>query len=144
VRPASVTADVTPDELLDRIAGALRHEIGPEVGEPFAKTQAFMASVVLEKLARQYHVADAHERADRADRDALAHDLRTHMKATTPPRVRAAVAALGDGGAATLCELVEALYATRAELGVEQFDVFLARVRETLRARLDRQLEYAS
>ena len=133
-----------PDELLERIAGALRHEIGPEVGEPFAKTQAFMASVVLEKLARQLRDADAHERADRHDRAVLAHDLQAHVRSSTPARVRAAVEALADGDDATLGELVEALYATRDELGVEQFDALLARVRETLRARLDRQLEYAS
>jgi hypothetical protein len=137
---------VKPDDLLERIAGALRHEIGPEVGEPFAKTQAFMASVVLEKLARQLRDADAHERADRHDRAVLAHDLQAYMQSSTPARVRAAVEALGDGDGqdATLGELVEALYVTRDELGVEQFDALLARARETLRARLDRQLEYAS
>ena len=135
---------MNPDDLLERIAGALRHEIGPEVGDPFAKTQAFMASVILEKLARQFRVAEAHAQADHDDRAALAHDLETHVRSSTPSRVRAAIAVVRDGGDATLCELVEALYAARDELGVEQFDVLLARVRETLRARLDRQLEYAS
>jgi hypothetical protein len=135
---------VNPDDLLERIAGALRHEIGPEVGEPFAKTQAFMASVILEKLARQFRVADAHERADRDDRAALARDLETRVRSSTPSRVRSAIAVVRDGDDATLCELVEALYATRDELGVGQFDALLARVREALRARLDRQLAYAS
>jgi hypothetical protein len=135
---------VKQHDLLERIAGALRHEIGPAVGDPFAKTQAFMASVILEKLARELRVADAHDRADRDDRVALARDLRTHMQSSTPDRVRAAVAALDDDHDAALGEVVEALYAARDELGVEQFDVLLTRVRETLRARLDRQLEYAS
>jgi hypothetical protein len=54
------------------------------------------------------------------------------------------MAALADGEATALPELVEAIYATRDELGAEQFDLLITRVRQTLRARLDRQLEYAS
>jgi len=46
---------VTPDELLDRIATTLREQIGPTVGEPFAKTQAFMAAVILAKLSEVAH-----------------------------------------------------------------------------------------
>ena len=42
-----------------------------------------------------------------------------------------------------LGELVTALYETRDELGSERFDTLLARVRTTLRSRLDRQLEYS-
>lgn len=130
--------------MLEHIAGALRHEIGPAVGESFARTQAFMASVILDKLARQTRLAEAHARADRDDRVALAHDLREHVRSTSPPRVRAAVAGLADGDDATLSELVGALYAARDELGTAPFDLLLTRVRKTLRARLDRQLEYAS
>jgi hypothetical protein len=54
------------------------------------------------------------------------------------------VAALADGEEASLSELVEAIYATREELGAEQFQLLITRVRRTLRARLDRQLVYAS
>jgi hypothetical protein len=143
-------ATVKPEALLEYIAGTLRHEIGPAVGESFPKTQAFMASVILEKLARQVRLAGAHAQADRDDRTALAHDLRAHIQASTSSRVRDAVTALTDaedgkdGEDAALSGLVEALYATRDELGAERFDLLLTRVRRTLRARLDRQLEYAS
>ena len=135
---------MTPEELLERMAGTLRHEIGPAVAEPFPKTQAFMASVILEKLARQLRLADAHARADREDRAALVDDLEGRLGASAPPRVRVALAAARDGDDAALCELVEALYASRDELGTERFEALLARVRRTLRARLDRQLEFAS
>jgi len=128
---------VKPEELLERIAGTLRHDIGPAVEEPFARTQAFMTSVILEKLARQLRLADAHAQADRDDRAKLVRDL--EQQPALPPRVRAALRAGSD-----LSELVAALYAERDELGAETFDTLLARVRETLRARLDRQLEYAS
>lgn len=135
---------MSPDELLERMAGTLRQEIGPAVAEPFAKTQAFMASVILEKLARQLRLADAHARADREDRAALVEDLEGRLGASAPPRLRAALAAPAHDGDGALRELVEALYAGREELGAERFEALLARVRRTLRARLDRQLEYAS
>ena len=35
------------------MAEALRREVGPAVVDPFAKTQAFMAAVILQKLAGQ-------------------------------------------------------------------------------------------
>jgi hypothetical protein len=135
---------VEPGDLLERIAGTLRHDIGPSVGEPFAKTQAFMASVILEKLAGQIRLADPHAQADRDDRAALVHDLETQVLSSSPPRVRAAVATVRDGGDGALSGLIEALYASRREMETEEFDALLTRVRRTLRAKLDRQLDYAS
>ena len=41
------------------------------------------------------------------------------------------------------CRLIEALYAHRDALGAPTFDAALRRVRATLRARVDRQMEYA-
>jgi hypothetical protein len=63
------------DALLERLAGALKERIGPEVGEPYAKTQAFMASVILQKVASHIRLADAHAAADREDQVALLADL---------------------------------------------------------------------
>jgi hypothetical protein len=37
-----------PEQLLERLATTLRRQIGPAVAEPYPRTQAFMASVVLE------------------------------------------------------------------------------------------------
>lgn len=137
-----------PDELLERIATTLRSEIGPAVGDSFARTQAFMASVILEKMARQLRLADAHTQAGHADRTALADDLEAQMKHAFPPsgadRSRDAIAGVRAGGDAELCAVVEALYADRNALGNDTFDALLGRVRTTLRARLDRQLEFAS
>jgi hypothetical protein len=135
---------VNPDELLERIAASLRREIGPAVAEPFAKTQAFMASVVLEKLARQLRLAEVHAKADAADRAALLTDLDAELGAAVPSSVRSALDAARSGGEDALHRLVEALYAERDLLGAERFDRVLARVRRTLRAALDRKLEVAS
>ena len=137
-----------PDELLERIAATLRSEIGPAVGDSFARTQAFMASVILEKLARQLRLADAHTQAGQEDRTALANDLEALTQNALLPsgadRSRGAIAAVRGGGDAELCAVVEALYADRRVLGNDMFDALLGRVRTTLRARLDRQLEFAS
>ena len=130
-----------PDELLERMAVTLRQQIGPEVGDPFAKTQAFMAAVILEKLSGQVRLADEHARADAADRATLVADLETE---DLSPALAAAVVAVRAEGDSALSGLVEALYADRSALGADRFDALLTRVRKTLRARLDRQLAYAS
>jgi hypothetical protein len=118
---------MTHDELLERLALALRGTVGPAVEEPLARTQAFMGAVILERLARQLRSAEAHAEADRADRAALVAEL--------GPR-----AAGGQG----LAEIVAALWADRNELGEERFDDLLTTVRRVLRARLDRELEYSA
>ena len=134
-----------PEELLERMARTLRSDIAPAIADPYPKTQAFMASVILEKLARQLRLADAHARADREDQAALVDDLARLVGSATPPRLADALKKqAADEGAAALGQLVEALYAERDELGPQRFDELLGRVRRTLRARLDRQLEYAS
>lgn len=128
------------DALLERLAGALKERIGPEVGEPYAKTQAFMASVILQKVASHIRLADAHAAADREDQVALLADLDQLLASGAPSALQAAVSAVRSN-TASLSLLVETLYATRDELGSERFDTLLARVRSSLRARLDRQLE---
>ena len=52
-----------PDDLLARLAATLRGEIGPAVVDPFAKTQAFMAAVILERLGRQLGLAESQAKA---------------------------------------------------------------------------------
>jgi hypothetical protein len=139
-----------PDELLERLAGELRRTVGPAVEEPFARTQAFMAAVILERLSRQLRSADACAAADRVARPALVAELRARLGPTPAAHTAAAVAALdaaaaeGDPGDAGLAEVVAALWADRGELGDEQFGELLAIVRRALRARLDRELEYSA
>jgi hypothetical protein len=129
-----------PDELLSQMSTAFRHQIGPAVVEPFAKTQAFMASVVLEKLSKQVKLAGAHALADCV---ALREDLEAMLSVAAPTDLSKAVAALAHGDAA-LAPLVAALYSHREQLGEDGFTAALDRVRVTLRTRLDRQLEVAT
>jgi hypothetical protein len=136
---------MSPDELLRRLAQTLKQEIGPAVLEAYPKTQAFMASVVLEKLARQLELAPAHAAAEAADAAALVVDLTALLANSAPTGVAAAIAGLTSApNSSGLNALVEALYAARGELGVERFEQALGRVRQTLRAAVDRQMVYAA
>jgi hypothetical protein len=127
------------------MSGTFRRDIGPAVGDPFAKTQAFMASVILEKLARQLGSAEARADADRADALELVADLRRRLASSSiPGGLEAALDRVERGEPSELGGLVQALYAARSQLGEAGFDELLARTRRTLRAQLDRQLEYAA
>jgi hypothetical protein len=132
------------EELLERIATTLRQDIGPAVSSAYPRTQAFMAAVVVEKLAHQLAVAAAHERADTADLVQLYANLDARLRAaSTPPTVRRLVReGVTDSSVANVCRLIEALYAHRGELG-PTFDTALGLIRTVLRARVDRQMEYA-
>ena len=137
---------MTPDQLLERIAALLRRDIGPAVGDEYPRTQAFMAGVVLQKLSRQVALAEAHRAAEAADMDALIGDLDAALASEgAPPTVVAAIAALRrERDNRALCALIGALYDDRATLGVARFDTLLGRVRRTLRASIDRRMEFAA
>lgn len=135
---------LAPDHVLDRVSATLRGQVGPEVGDEFARTQAYMAAVVLQKLSGQLALADVHAHADRTDRQALHADLADVLVADgDPPGLVAAVDALPTGDAA-LGALVETIYRERGTLGEDRFAVLLDRVRAALRSRLDRRLEYSA
>jgi len=133
-------------DLIERIAATLRRDIGPAVTEPYAKTQAFMASVVLGKLAAELRSSVAHAAAATAEIEQLASDLTALTGTyTLPPEVQTALDIVRhEASDAALANLVAELYATHGRLGSSRFDTLLGRVRQTLRARLDRAMEYAA
>ncbi|MDH4148220.1 MAG: hypothetical protein OEY23_23935 [Acidimicrobiia bacterium] len=138
---------MAPDELLERIAATLRADIGPAIDEPYPKTQAFMAAVVLERVARQVRTANAHEAAARAEQAALLADLGGLVPADSP--VAALLADAPAPGAPTAdaktwqARLVSALWANADSLGADLFERILGRVRVTLRHQVDREVEVA-
>jgi hypothetical protein len=136
---------VTEGALLERIARILRQDIGPAVADEYARTQAFMAAVVLEKLGRQLALAGEHEAAESADLALLVADLRGLLAGRDAPGpVRTALDALAETrDNAALSRLIEALYATRPTLGEARFDAALGRIRRTLRRSVDRRMEIA-
>jgi hypothetical protein len=130
---------VTAPELLRRVSLTLRERIGPAVEEPFARTQAFMAAVVLEKLAGQLTADAAAAAAADAERVALVDALAGRCAA-----VDAALDSLRNEASDRAWNgLVVAVHDARGELG-DEFDTVLGEVRRVLRGRLDRALAYAS
>jgi hypothetical protein len=130
-------------ELLRRLATTMRERIAPAVDEPFARTQAFMAAVVLAKLAGQLAAAEPDARAADREREALVTELATRLP-SPPSELDAALRDLRDDGSDPAWNrVVLAIYAGRDALG-DRFDEVLATVRLALRARLDRALAYAS
>lgn len=137
---------LAPDALLERLARTLKKEIGPAVEDAYPKTQAFMAAVVLQKLAGQLRLADQHAAASQRDLQALAEELEPlTVSQATPPALRAAVHTVRqDRDTASVSGLIETLYATRSELGETRFADLIGRVRTRLRARIDREMVYAA
>ncbi len=137
---------MTEGELLQRIAQTLKVEIGPAIEAEYPKTQAFMAGVVLQKLGQQIALAPAHERAATSDFAALSADLATALAGVkVPSELSLALAALDKSqNAAALCRVIETLYAARAALGDPLFSALLSRVRQHLRASIDRRMEFAA
>src|SRR5687767_3646305 len=104
-----------------------------------------MAAVVLEKLGRQLALAGEHAAAETADLTTLLADLRALLAdGHAPAAIRAAIEGLEQTrDAATLCRLIEALYASRAPLGEARFTALLARIRTTMRRSIDRRVAVA-
>ena len=135
---------MTEGELLLRMASTLKQEIAPAIEAEYPKTQAFMAAVVLQKLGQQLALGPAHAKANDVDLDSLLADLAVATATPTPAGVRQSVEKLAQArDAAALSRLVQSLYANRSELGERRFVELLARVRVTLRAAVERRLEYA-
>lgn len=123
--------------LLDEITVSLRTVIVPAITDPYARAQAAMAAVILEFVARQ--VA---ERDDIAVLQGETTRLLFAELAASP-----AGSALLDAGSspdeAHLCRVIERLYAGRDQIDAETFTLLRERVRATLRARLDAELQVA-
>ncbi len=137
---------MTDGELLQRLSRTLKQKIGPAIEDEYPKTQAFMAAVVTEKLGRQIALAPAHEVAQRAEFSALLGDLDDLLDfKSAPPALRDALVDFGENpDKPTLCRVIEAAYASRQILDEMRFRKLMARIRVTLRADIDRQMEYAA
>ena len=136
---------MNPGELLQRIANTLKRDVGPAIEAEYPKTQAFMAAVVLQKLGRQLDLEGAHRAADAADLSALLDDLVVSWGwRDARERDAGGTDTHADTGCGGPLHADRGLYASRAELGAVRFDALLGRVRGTLRASIDRRMEYAA
>lgn len=134
-----------PSALLARMSTTFRGDVGPAIADEYARTQAYLSAVVLQKLSRQLELTEVHAAAGASDRAALIADLNTLLATDgTPDAIRDAVAALPRTRDAGLCTLIKLLYASRTELGQARFDALLGRVRQDLRRSIDRRMEVAA
>lgn len=130
-------------DLMERMATLLKREIGPAVPDAYPKTQAFLGAVVLQKLAAERRLTEAHAEAASLDRKNLLADLEASLAVASGP-VREACLRLDSGGDAELCAVIETLYAERGTLDADTFDTILSRIRQDLRRSIDRRMEIAS
>ncbi len=136
---------MTPSDLLERMAATFKGEVGPAIEADYPRTQAFLSAVVLQKLAAQLRLAEAHGEAEAVERQALRRDLQSMLREIEAPQtLRDAFLALAENGDDGLCRFIEALYGAREELGAAHFETLLDRIRQTMRRTLDRRMEYAS
>jgi hypothetical protein len=124
--------------MLEEVIASLRGVIAPAISAPYPKTQAYMAAVILETLARAIEERGDVAEAKRRSIEQLFADLGDlGVGATVEGRGR-----VGDDE--RLVRLVEVLYADRESLGEERFTAANRRVRQTLRDLLDADLKIAA
>jgi hypothetical protein len=123
-------------QLINEIVTALREVIAPAVVEPYAKSQAYMAAVILEFVARQVEERGDLEVRKHSVMLDLVHDLSRMHEMEGILRGDH----LDERG---LCDLIKHLYADRDRLGEEKFVASNRRVRQALRQLLDQDLKIA-
>lgn len=138
-------------ELLSRLADTVRSQIAPAVDDEYARTQAFMAAVILQRLAKQAQFFDEHRAAEFSDVAALADQLDAAFAAAgpapgaqahVPADVRDAVARMRRlSSIAAVSEVLEALYRWGPDGPVAA--PALDTIRQVLRRDIDRRMEIA-
>jgi len=134
-------------ELLSRLADTMRTQIAPAVDDEYARTQAFMASVILQRLALQARLSGEHRAAEAADVAALTDRLEVVLAEASPGTevpagVVDAVARMRTRGSiAAASQVIDALY--RWDPAHRLVASALAAVRHALRRDIDRRMEIA-
>ena len=122
---------------LAEVIGSLRNVIAPAIADPYPKTQAYMAAVILEFVSRQVEERSDLAMAKEQALNSLFEDLAELL------RGKALVERHGEEQEARLCQVIEQLYAERDRLGEEVFTAANRRVRQALRQLLDQDLKVA-
>lgn len=132
---------IPPSELLARLSATIRADVGPAVDGEYQRTQAFMASVILERISRELELGPKHAELAAADLARLGDSL--------PPMLTGAPAAVTDAidrwvrspSIPGLGPVVEALYSWGAD--EPTVVAALAEIRPMLRRDIDRRMEIA-
>ncbi len=134
-------------ELLLRLSDTVRTQIAPAVDDEYARTQAFMASVILQRLAKQAQLAGAHNVAETVDVASLTDQLdalfaQADASTDVPSDVGDAVARMRlQASIAAASGVIDALYRWGPER--PQAAAALAAIRQVLRRDIDRRMDIA-
>jgi hypothetical protein len=123
--------------LLEEVIASLRNVIAPAIAEPYPKSQAYMAAVILEFVSRQVEERQDISEEKTRTLNELFQDLSSLLTGKEP-----AVSSIPDQEA-RLCRLIEWLYSEKDRLGPEAFAAANQRVRAALRQLLDQELKVA-
>lgn len=123
-------------QLLGEVIHSLRNVIAPAIADPYPKSQAFMAAVILEFVARQVE-----ERGDIAAAKGRVYATLFEDLAAMP-HIGETARGGGDPGQ-RLCEVIEQLYAQRQQIGDAAFTAANDRIRRAIRSLLDEDLKVA-
>lgn len=122
-------------QLLKEVIASLRTVIAPAIADPYPKSQAYMAAVVLDFVSRQVEERHDIDEEKTHTLNDLFQDLSSLLADKTP-----AVATTPDQEG-RLSRLIEWLYAEKDRLGPETFAAANQRVRVALRQLLDQDLK---
>ena len=122
--------------LLKEVIASLRNVIAPAVADPYPKSQAYMAAVILEFIARQVE-----ERSDSSkEKEHVLDDLFSDLGSLITDKVPSSK---DPDQEARLCRFIEWLYTEKDRLGPEAFTAANLKVRTALRHLLDQELKIA-
>jgi hypothetical protein len=128
---------IAAHRLLEEVVASLRNVIAPAIVEPYPKSQAYMAAVILEFVSRQ--VEERHDIDE--EKTHTLNELFQNLSSLLAGK-ESAVSSI-PGPEAHLCRLIEWLYAEKDRLGPETFTAANQRVRAALRQLLDQELKVA-
>jgi hypothetical protein len=137
MRAVYVSPMLSARHLLEEVVASLRNVIAPAIVEPYPKSQAYMAAVILEFVSRQVEERHDIDEEKTYTLNELFQDFSSLLAGKEP-----AVSSIPDQEA-HLCRLIEWLYAEKDRLGPETFAAANHRVRAALRQLLDQELKVA-
>jgi hypothetical protein len=128
---------IAAHRLLEEVIASLRNVIAPAIAEPYPKSQAYMAAVILEFVSRQVEERHDIDEEKTLTLNALFHDVTSLLAGKAPAVVNT------PDQEARLGRLIEWLYAEKDRLSPETFAAANQRVRAALRQLLDQELKVA-
>jgi len=138
---------IAAHRLLEEVIASLRNVIAPAIAEPYPKSQAYMAAVILEFVSRQVEERRDIDEEKTHTLNGLFHDVTSLLAGKAPAVANTLDASIPDASIpdqeARLGRLIEWLYAEKDRLGPETFAAANQRVRAALRQLLDQELKVA-